>query len=67
MQQALEVRQTLAGLRCRSNHGREEGQDIVEYALLAGLISIVAIALIVLVGPYLDNLYKDVINAINSA
>ena len=32
---------------------REEGQDMVEYALLAALISIVAIAIILLVGPYL--------------
>ena len=46
---------------------REEGQDMVEYALLAALISIVAIAMIILIGPYLDNLFKDVINAINSA
>jgi pilus assembly protein Flp/PilA len=46
---------------------REEGQDMIEYALLAALISIVAIALILLVGPYLDNLFRDVINALNSA
>ena len=46
---------------------REQGQDMVEYALLAALISIVAIAMILLVGPYLDNLFRDVINAINSA
>ena len=45
----------------------EEGQDMVEYALLAALISIVAIAVILLVGPYLDNLFQDVINAVNSA
>ena len=46
---------------------REEGQDMIEYALLAALISIVAIAIILLVGPYLDNLFGDVINALNSA
>ena len=46
---------------------REEGQDMIEYALLAALISIVAIAIIILVGPYLDNLFEDVINALNSA
>ena len=45
---------------------REEGQDMVEYALLAALISIVAITIIILIGPYLDNLFKDVINALNS-
>ena len=42
----------------------EEGQDMIEYALLAALISIVAIAIILLVGPYLDNLFADVVNAL---
>ncbi|HLJ69084.1 MAG TPA: Flp family type IVb pilin [Chloroflexota bacterium] len=46
---------------------REEGQDMVEYALLAALISIVAIGIILLLGPYLKNLFQDVINAVNSA
>jgi pilus assembly protein Flp/PilA len=46
---------------------REEGQDMIEYALLAALISIVAIAIIILIGPYLQNLFQDVINALNSA
>ena len=46
---------------------REDGQDMVEYALLAALISIVAIAIIILLGPYLKNLFGDVINAVNSA
>ena len=43
---------------------REEGQDMIEYALLAALISIVAIALILLVGPQLDQLFQDVTNAL---
>ena len=46
---------------------REEGQDMVEYALLAALISIVAIAIIVLIGPYLKDLFQDVVNGLNSA
>ena len=46
---------------------QEEGQDMVEYALLAALISIVAIAIILLVGPYLDNLFSDIVNALGSA
>jgi Flp pilus assembly pilin Flp len=44
---------------------REEGQDMVEYALLAALISIVAIGIIVLLGPYIKDLFSDVINALN--
>ena len=46
---------------------REEGQDMVEYALLAALISIVAIAIIILVGPYLMDLFQDVVNALGAA
>jgi Flp pilus assembly pilin Flp len=46
---------------------REEGQDMIEYALLAALISIVAIAIILLIGPYLDNLFADVVNALGVA
>ncbi len=57
--QQLKLREMVASL---SN--REEGQDMIEYALLAALISIVAIALILLVGPYIDNLFKDVTNAL---
>jgi Flp pilus assembly pilin Flp len=45
---------------------REEGQDMVEYALLAALISIVAIAIILLLGPYLQNLFQDVVNSLAS-
>jgi pilus assembly protein Flp/PilA len=46
---------------------REEGQDMIEYALLAALISIVAIAIIVLIGPYLKDLFQDVVNALGQA
>ncbi len=46
---------------------REEGQDMVEYALLAALISIVAIAIIILLGPYLKDLFQDVVNSLGSA
>jgi pilus assembly protein Flp/PilA len=45
---------------------REEGQDMIEYALLAALISIVAIAVIILIGPYLKNLFQDVVNGLAS-
>lgn len=45
---------------------REEGQDMIEYALLAALISIVAIVIILLVGPYLDNLFQDIVNALGT-
>ncbi|MGH2443662.1 MAG: Flp family type IVb pilin [Chloroflexota bacterium] len=40
---------------------------MIEYALLAALISIVAIAMIILVGPYLTDLFGDVVNGLKSA
>ncbi|MGI8967986.1 MAG: Flp family type IVb pilin [Chloroflexota bacterium] len=43
-----------------ANH--EDGQDMIEYALLAALISIVAIAVIILVGPALRGMFQDVVN-----
>ncbi|GAC1623691.1 MAG: hypothetical protein NVS4B2_00810 [Chloroflexota bacterium] len=46
---------------------REEGQDMIEYALLAALISIVAIAIIIALGPYRKNLFQDVVNALGTA
>jgi pilus assembly protein Flp/PilA len=38
----------------------EEGQDLIEYALLAGFISLVAVATVVLVGKNVDGVYKKV-------
>ena len=45
----------------------EEGQDMIEYALLAALISIVAIVMILAIGPYIQNTFSDVANALQSA
>ena len=45
----------------------EEGQDMIEYALLAALISIVAIVMILAIGPYIQNTFQDVANALKSA
>ena len=44
----------------------EEGQDMIEYALLAALISIVAIVMILAVGPYIQKTFQDVANALAS-
>ena len=46
---------------------REEGQDMIEYALLAALISIVAIVMILAIGPYIEDTFQDVANALKSA
>jgi pilus assembly protein Flp/PilA len=63
--QQMKLKEMLDSLVARLE--REEGQDMIEYALLAALISIVAIAVILLVGPYLRNLFQDVVNALGSA
>ena len=39
---------------------REEGQDVVEYALLASLISIFALLAIKAIGPAVNSLYETV-------
>ena len=59
--QEMKVREAIAGL-----FEKEEGQDMVEYALLAALIAISAIAIIVLVGPEIKKLFQDVINGLRS-
>lgn len=45
----------------------DEGQTMVEYALICALISIVSISFMFLLGPYLRNLFQDLINAMNQA
>lgn len=39
---------------------RDEGQDTVEYALLAAFISIFALIAIKAIGPLVNTLYEDV-------
>jgi pilus assembly protein Flp/PilA len=63
--QQMKLREMMDSLVTRVE--REEGQDMIEYALLAALISIVAIAIIILIGPYLQDLFQDVVNALGSA
>ncbi|GAC1470401.1 MAG: hypothetical protein NVS2B16_18890 [Chloroflexota bacterium] len=46
---------------------REDGQDMLEYALLATLISVVAITIVIALGPYIKNLFQDVVNALGVA
>ncbi len=61
VEQELKVRELVANLV-----EKEEGQDMVEYALLAALIAISAIAIIILVGPEIKKLFQDVINGLKS-
>jgi Flp pilus assembly pilin Flp len=42
----------------------EEGQDMIEYALLAAFSSIVAIVAIKAIGPLILNIYNAVVTAL---
>ena len=66
-QMQLKLQEMVINLRKNLLERDEEGQDMIEYALLAALISIAAIAIIILVGPYLKNLFQDVVNAFGTA
>jgi len=43
----------------------ESGQDMIEYALLASFISIVAIATLRLIGPLVSTIYENVSTALS--
>ena len=45
----------------------ESGQDIIEYALLAAFISIIAILIIKAIGPLLSTIYSNVVTALTPA
>jgi len=45
----------------------EEGQDLIEYALLAGFIALAATAAIVAIGGNLNTLYTTVNTQVSSA
>lgn len=46
---------------------KEEGQGMVEYALLVGLIAVVVIAVLVLLGPAIADRFQQIVNAITPA
>ena len=43
---------------------REEGQGLVEYALILVLVAIVVIVILAILGPAIGNVFSDVVNAI---
>ena len=43
---------------------REEGQGLVEYALILVLVAIVVIAILTLLGPTIGNVFSDIITRI---
>lgn len=45
----------------------ENGQGMVEYALILGLIAVAAIAVIVLIGPKIKDMFSDANDALDDA
>ncbi len=41
---------------------REEGQGLVEYALILVLVSVVVIAILTLLGPAIGNVFSQIVN-----
>lgn len=52
---------------CSLRWRREEGQDMVEYALLVGLLSVFALAIIILVGPAVKSTFQYIVNGLGTA
>ena len=53
--------------RLRAIVRREEGQDLIEYALLVGLISLVAVAAIGLAGGSVNDIFNTIQGKLASA
>ena len=43
---------------------REEGQGLVEYALILVLVAIVVIAILLLLGPVIGNVFSNIVNSL---
>jgi pilus assembly protein Flp/PilA len=43
---------------------REEGQGLVEYALILVLVAVVVIAILTLLGPSIGNVFSNIIRSI---
>jgi pilus assembly protein Flp/PilA len=44
---------------------REEGQGLVEYALVLVLVAVVIIAILTLLGPQIGNVFSRITNGLN--
>jgi Flp pilus assembly pilin Flp len=47
------------------NPRSEQGQGLMEYALILILVSVISVAILVLFGPTLGNLFSEVVNNLN--
>jgi pilus assembly protein Flp/PilA len=46
---------------------REDGQGLVEYALVLVLVAIVVIAILALLGPEIGNVFSRIVNVLGSS
>ena len=46
---------------------REEGQDLIEYALIAGLLALAAVAALIALGGSLQSMWTQLSTQVNSA
>ncbi len=46
---------------------REDGQGLVEYALILVLVAIIVIAVLILLGPQIGNVFSRIIDALGAA
>jgi pilus assembly protein Flp/PilA len=43
---------------------REEGQGLVEYALILVLVAVVVIAILTILGPAIGNIFSNIVNEV---
>lgn len=43
---------------------REEGQGLVEYALILVLVAVVVIVILALLGPAIGNIFSNIVNSL---
>ena len=46
---------------------REDGQGLVEYALILVLVAIIVIAVLILLGPQIGNVFSRILDALGTA
>ncbi|MFC1959695.1 pilus assembly protein [Chloroflexota bacterium] len=46
---------------------REEGQGLVEYALILVLVAVVVIIILTLLGPQIGNIFSQIVNGLSTA
>jgi pilus assembly protein Flp/PilA len=51
----------------RTLHNDESGQDLIEYALIAGLIALAAITTMSSLGTVINNAFSSISSSLNSA